>query len=435
MSGRKDYSFSYSEIRQQQLMAEQERRRQERMERQRRRFRENRANARAAATAAIEKTKAALRKKSAQSKAAIAATWKTTNQLIEEVRTEIQSQKDFQKAKKTARAIRDDQKDSAAESREETRKRNRSELEELKIQNSIANAEQLDEIKSNRSEIIDNANLNTESGNPDGVEAFFHSQMTKARDVINEAIELGIEDTALLNEINTIHEKGDKGIKPQQLSEIDNFIHRTIRLCDQRKMLLDDLTIHVEKLISWQDALQNDGNVSTFQKNTLGLWLSDLAETVETVEHQPAEAIKGTQQLIIRAEAIQREAGELSDRFHERNTVLRDIVDSLKEVGFFVQDPEFVNPDEPQGTVIVRANRGDQIMTAEVDLNEVVRSDWQGVDGEYCTNAFFDYVKALNEKGVSVDPVSPALKPNLKRKGAKDLPGSTIGEEKQKGEM
>ncbi len=117
---------------------------------------------------------------------------------------------------------------------------------------------------------------------------------------------------------------------------------------------------------------------------------------------------------------LHRDRGE----FEERNSVLKDILESLQEIGFFVQAPEYVNPDRPDQAVIIRANRADQTMVARVGLNSEIESDWQGVHGEYCTDAFLDYVRQMNLRGVEITSQSPQLFPTLKQKNSLTLPSA-----------
>jgi hypothetical protein len=106
--------------------------------------------------------------------------------------------------------------------------------------------------------------------------------------------------------------------------------------------------------------------------------------------------------------------------------LLGDVIASLQEIGFFVSDPYYENPDDPSGPVVIKAARGSETVTASVDLSEMVRSVWGGVEDERCKDAFFEYVDRMKDKDVEVTPTRADLRerPILKQQGAKDLPRS-----------
>lgn len=188
--------------------------------------------------------------------------------------------------------------------------------------------------------------------------------------------------------------------------------------------ILSEYQSQLRALLQWQGCLKEDQEVSLFAPEQLANWhatASDLLRDATPSSPSPDHLVK-LQQAIGSAEKLQSLAGELSDRFYARNEVLTDIITSLKEIGFFVQDPEFAEPSRPEGAVIIRANRGNQTMMTSVSLDQTVESDWQGVHGEYCTDGFFEYVRAMDSRGITIASNSPELKPRLLKKGEKDLP-------------
>ncbi|EMI24607.1 hypothetical protein [Rhodopirellula europaea] len=193
----------------------------------------------------------------------------------------------------------------------------------------------------------------------------------------------------------------------------------------KQEALQNEIEEQMQTILQWQETLAGGEEVQNFLAMELDRWQSSSNELVEQLSQAPAseDNLRRLQELAAQAEQMEQSAGEISDRFYVRNEVMSDIIGSLKEIGFFVQDPSYADPDRPDGAVIIRASRGDQTMMTEVDLDKTVRSDWQGIHGEYCTDGFFEYVKAMSDRGVEITPNDPALKPRLLQEGAKDLPG------------
>ena len=182
---------------------------------------------------------------------------------------------------------------------------------------------------------------------------------------------------------------------------------------------------HLKTVLQWQVNFDENANVQSFTAKELNEWRLATDKTVAVISSSAPsiETLFRLQQAISHAEQLEQKAGELSDKFFSRNTILTDIIDSLKEIGFFVQDPEFADASDPAGSVIIRANRGNQSLRTVVSLEKKVESDWQGVHGEYCTGGFFEFVQAMNQRGVLVSPEDFNMKPQLLQKGAKELPG------------
>lgn len=197
-----------------------------------------------------------------------------------------------------------------------------------------------------------------------------------------------------------------------------------IDICDEQQQLNKALEKNALNLQSWMEALRDSDEVKHFAAHRLHPWEQATAQLLDAssdAQNTP-ERLASIQQAILQAEQIDAEAIEVAEKFEQRNSVLKDILESLQEVGFFVQDPEYVDPARPDQAVIIRANRADQTMEAKVDLNAAVESDWQGVHGEYCTSAFFDYVKQMKLRGVEISSEDPRLSPQLKHHDALNLP-------------
>lgn len=197
--------------------------------------------------------------------------------------------------------------------------------------------------------------------------------------------------------------------------------------------LQDQIETQLKIVLQWQANFTNNSNVQSFTAKELSEWRIASEKIVAEISNSPSsiETLSRLQHATSQAEQLELKAGEVSDKFFSRNAVLTDIIASLMEIGFFVQDPEFYDANDPAGSVIIRANRGNQSLSTSVSLEQKVESDWQGVHGEYCTGGFFEFVQAMDQRGVIINPENFDLKPQLLQKGAKDLPGAqrkTAGE-------
>lgn len=194
--------------------------------------------------------------------------------------------------------------------------------------------------------------------------------------------------------------------------------------CQEQKELTREQDAQMEMLGQWQQSLTDSEETKSFGGDRYETWKSDVEQLFGGVAQQRAtrQSLQRIQQAVVEAESIEQASGQVADQYQSRNEVMVDIMESLKEIGFFVQNPEFADASDPSGSVVIRAQRGNQLMTAEVDLDSRVRSDWQGIHGEHCTGAFFEYVKAMGDRGIEITPDDPALKPRLIKKGELDLP-------------
>ncbi len=182
----------------------------------------------------------------------------------------------------------------------------------------------------------------------------------------------------------------------------------------------------LQVVLQWQAGFNENDDVKTFAASDLQAWRTKAEQTIAMITGTAAstETLSRLQEATAQAEQLELKAGEISDKFFARNAVMADVMDSLKEIGFFVQNPEFADPNDPTGAVIIRANRGNQNLETSISLDQKVESDWQGVHGEYCTGGFFEFVQAMDNRGVIVVPNDSNLMPKLLQKGAKNIPNS-----------
>jgi hypothetical protein len=188
--------------------------------------------------------------------------------------------------------------------------------------------------------------------------------------------------------------------------------------------LQQQIESQLQTLLQWRASFSENDDMQNFTARELRDWSKSTEETIAMIASATSsiETLSRLQDATYQAEQLEQKAGEVSDKFFARNAVMTDVIDSLKEIGFFVQDPEFADPENPAGAVIIRANRGNQSLCTSISLDQKVESDWQGVHGEYCTDGFFEFVQAMDDRGVIITPNDFNLKPRLLKKGAKDLP-------------
>jgi hypothetical protein len=182
-------------------------------------------------------------------------------------------------------------------------------------------------------------------------------------------------------------------------------------------------------MAGWREALHQDAAVTTFRAADASTWRTRseaLEREVANGAADPKTSLAQAKALLAEAEALHHDAGETQGKFDTRNELLQDVMASLKEIGFFVDDPRYANPQDPAGPVIVRAVRGDEEMTASIDLSETVKSVWDGIADERCKESFFQYVDQMKARGVEVKPERDDLqnRPTLKQKSANELPRS-----------
>lgn len=189
----------------------------------------------------------------------------------------------------------------------------------------------------------------------------------------------------------------------------------------------------LSELTAWREELADDDAAQQFHRDAVAAWgaaaAAYLAED-SAADGSVAEALDSIDKLCNDAKRLHDEAGTRQADFFARNEMLLHVMDSLKEIGFFVGDPAYADPNDPSGPVLVKATRGSEVMNASIDLSQVVRSVWDGLEDEHCKASFFEYVDQLKTRGVEVQAERADLRapPILKQQGAKDLPrGQQIG--------
>ena len=165
----------------------------------------------------------------------------------------------------------------------------------------------------------------------------------------------------------------------------------------------------------WTTALSADTAVTAFAAAEREAWTNRVGEANADLAALAAEG-----------QAIHDRAGETQARFDTPNELLRDVIASLQEIGYFVSDPQLADPNDPAGPVVLKATCGSETVTTTVDLSDAIKSVWDGQELEHCKGTFFDYMDAMKARGVSVEPERADLRerPILKQKGMNELPTS-----------
>lgn len=195
---------------------------------------------------------------------------------------------------------------------------------------------------------------------------------------------------------------------------------------------IEQLQEKLSELAAWREELAADEAVQQFHRTAAEAWtaLADACLADDSPSDSLAEALESVENACGEAQRLHDEAGKRQADFTARNELLRDVIDSFKEIGFFVGDPQYADPNDPAGPVLVKATRGSEVMTASIDLSQMVRSMWDGLQDEHCKASFFEYVERMKARGIEIEPEREDLRqpPMLKQQGAKELPrGQQIG--------
>jgi hypothetical protein len=178
-------------------------------------------------------------------------------------------------------------------------------------------------------------------------------------------------------------------------------------------------------ILQWKDLLSSDSDVSEFERPNLESWTSDCDHLLDGLSSSPCRDLREhANSLVDRAKQLHLSAGEKASKFNTRNELLNDIIASLKEIGFLVTDPRFDNPQDPGGTVVLVAMRGNERMEAKIDLSNQIKSTWNEISEEHCKSSFFQYVDAMSARSVEVKPDRDDLqaRPERIQVNAKSLP-------------
>ena len=191
--------------------------------------------------------------------------------------------------------------------------------------------------------------------------------------------------------------------------------------------VVDDGAIEsaVAQVAGWRAALSADDAVRDFAGVDAAAWQAR-AEAAVADFAAGRGVLAQCHALAAEAEAIHDRAGTVQGQFATRNELLADVMASLKEIGFHVDDPFFERPDDPTGPVVLKATLGTEQVVAHVDLGDHVRTVWDGVEADHCRGTFFDYMDRMKSRGVDVTPDRADLRerPALLSKSANELPRS-----------
>lgn len=177
--------------------------------------------------------------------------------------------------------------------------------------------------------------------------------------------------------------------------------------------LAADLRNAMAELESWKQCINEDEAISHFKRGEAAEW----QERVSRFHERRAdglvepETVLECQTFLRQAEELFAKAGETKAKFDSRNVLLRDVIDSMKDIGFYVSDPQFEQPDDPSAPVILLARRGKEEMVASVDLSNAIQSTWNGITETGCRESFFEFVDKMRVRQAVVVPTRTDLLP------------------------
>ncbi len=222
-------------------------------------------------------------------------------------------------------------------------------------------------------------------------------------------------------------ESGEVPVEKMQtsLGEVRNRIQSAHQ---EARQDADALKAQLQKLAEWSEILAEDSEVQTFQNEEYAQWKQESDRLLNNPDSSKPvkELLLAAQESVARSEEVFNATTELKSKFTARNELLKNIMDSLKEVGFYVTNPSYTDEKNPESAVVIKASKGGEEMTTWVDLSEHVRSHWKESEQAGCKESFFEFVDAMKNHGVEITPDRADLqdRPQLKQKGAKDLPSS-----------
>jgi hypothetical protein len=166
-----------------------------------------------------------------------------------------------------------------------------------------------------------------------------------------------------------------------------------------------------------------DRRNSWLQRHTVASSASELAKA------GPTSSGDALRKLITEGRDIVRQAIRAEAEFQARNDLLQATIESLKSLGFFVDDPVFVDPGDPAAPVTLTAARGTERVYLSVPISGQVKSEWHGLPEANCAVHLAEYLEHLKQRGFECHPHRPDLvhPPRLLAKGAKTLPRDTLG--------
>jgi hypothetical protein len=166
-----------------------------------------------------------------------------------------------------------------------------------------------------------------------------------------------------------------------------------------------------------------DRRNSWLQRHTVATSASELAKV------GPTSSGDALTKMIEEGRGVVRQAIRAEADFQARNDLLHATIESLKSLGFYVDDPVFVDPGNPLAPVTLTATRGAERVYLSVPLSGQVKSEWHGLPEANCAVHLAEYLEHLKQRGFECHPHRPDLvqPPRLLAKGAKTLPRDTLG--------
>lgn len=149
----------------------------------------------------------------------------------------------------------------------------------------------------------------------------------------------------------------------------------------------------------------------------------------ELAKNGPDSSAAALTTLIEEGRQVVRRAFQVESDFQARNDLLQATIESLKSLGFYVDDPVFVGSGDPLAPVTLTATRGAERVYLSVPLSGQVTSEWHGLPEANCAVHLAEYLDQLRQRGFECQPHRPDLvqPPRLLAKGAKTLPRDTLG--------
>jgi hypothetical protein len=221
---------------------------------------------------------------------------------------------------------------------------------------------------------------------------------------------------------------------------------KTNRSIDTIQLLVDSLDTRMTAFLDWVSAFERveaeaaalaesmaTNNVLTaFAPERRNSWLHRHAVATsasELAKVGPTSSGDKLTNLIEEGREILRQAIRAEADFQARNDLLHATIESLKSLGFYVDDPVFVDPGDPLAPVTLTASRGAERVYLSVPLSGQVKSEWHGLPEANCAVHLAEYLEHLKQRGFECHPHRPDLvqPPRLLAKGAKTLPRDTLG--------
>ena len=180
------------------------------------------------------------------------------------------------------------------------------------------------------------------------------------------------------------------------------------------------------------DSMTTNDVLATFLPEIGSGWLqrhSVMTSVSELAKNGPDSSAAALTTLIEEGRQVVRRAFQVESDFQARNDLLQATIESLKSLGFYVDDPVFVGSGDPLAPVTLTATWGAERVYLSVPLSGQVTSEWHGLPEANCAVHLAEYLDQLRQRGFECQPHRPDLvqPPRLLAKGAKTLPRDTLG--------